>query len=260
MNLLERYTQEEGYTEIIAESDKRMKYIEFGILRLEEGATFKEETNDKEVALIILSGKCSVKGKNFEFKDIGERSSVFTGKACSVYLPCHTSYEVIGSKRTVEIAVCKAPSDLESKVELITPDKVVHKPLGRLSWERDAYFIIDSRVKAKNLFIGETILPPGHWTFPPHRHDFDNLPEEANMEEIYFFKVKPSQGFGIQKIYTDDRSIDETYTIRNNDIALFPKGYHPVVVSPGDSLYILWIMAGEKRLFLSRPDPRYKSI
>lgn len=260
MNLLEKYTQKEGYTEIIAESDKRMKYIEFGILRSKEGATFKEETKDKEVVLIILSGKCSVKGKNFEFKDIGERLNVFAGKPYSVYLPCHTFYEVTGEKGTVEIAVCKASSDVGGEVELISPDKVVHKSLGRLNWTRDAHFIIDSRIKAKNLFIGETILPSGNWTFPPHRHDFDNPPEEANMEEVYFFRVKPSQGFAMQKIYTDDGSIDETYTIGNNDVTLLPKGYHPVVVSPGNSLYILWIMAGEKRLFLSRPDPRYKNV
>ena len=77
------------------------------------------------------------------------------------------------------------------------------------------------------------------------------------MEEVYFFKIKPQQGFGIQRIYSDDRSIDSTYLLQDNDTVAIPEGYHPVVAAPGYRLYYLWILAGEKRILKMRDDPQH---
>jgi hypothetical protein len=87
--------------------------------------------------------------------------------------------------------------------------------------------------------IGETINPSGNWfSSPPHKHDTNRPPIEGKFKEIYFYKVFPEQGFGIQRIYTK-KHFDESYTIENNDLILIPKGYHPVVVAPGYKLYYL---------------------
>jgi 5-deoxy-glucuronate isomerase len=116
--------------------------------------------------------------------------------------------------------------------------------------------MVAEEVPADYLFIGEAIVPPANWaSFPPHRHDFDDLPYEVDMEEIYYFRFDRPQGFGIQKIYTDSRSIDETYTVQDHHTVLIPEGYHPVATAPGYSMYYLWVMAGQNRRFLSRPDP-----
>jgi len=115
---------------------------------------------------------------------------------------------------------------------------------------------------AAHLFIGEAYVPSGnHASYPPHRHDFDNLPVEVDMEELYFFRFNPEQGYGIQKIYTDNRDINFTCTVKQNDTTLIPRGYHPVINAPGYTMYYLWIMAGQNhRKFLSVIDPDHKWI
>jgi 5-deoxy-glucuronate isomerase len=108
----------------------------------------------------------------------------------------------------------------------------------------------------QNLIVGETINPPGNWSSsPPHKHDVDDLPMESKLEEVYFYKLKPQQGFGLQRIYSDDGDLDEAYVIRDGDTVAFPRGYHPVVAAPGYQLYYLWVLAGEKRIMCPNDDP-----
>lgn len=181
-----------------------------------------------------------------------------SGKAKFVSL-ANTSYE-IEAITALEIGICSAESTFKSLPVLIGTDDVTEVNLGVLNWTRKAYFIIDQKVNSENLFIGETFIPPGNWAFPPHRHDHDNLPEEVDMDEVYHFRIKPETGFGIQISYTDDQSRDDAYLVRDGDTTILPNGYHPVGTSPVDSLYLLWMMAGEKRLFLSRPDDNYSWV
>ena len=47
--------------------------------------------------------------------------------------------------------------------------------------------------------VGETLNPPGNWSsYPPHKHDQHNPPEEVALEEVYLFRVEPAGGFGVQ--------------------------------------------------------------
>ena len=107
--------------------------------------------------------------------------------------------------------MCQAPSTRPGPALVIPPDKVKEVSLGKPGFQRRALMMVTEEVPADYLFIGEAIVPPANWaSFPPHRHDFDDLPYEVDMEEIYYFRFDRPQGFGIQKIYTDNRSIDET--------------------------------------------------
>ena len=133
--------------------------------------------------------------------------------------------------------------------------------MGKPGFQRRALMMVTEEVTADYLFIGEAIVPPANWaSYPPHRHDFDELPYEVDMEEIYYFRFDRPQGFGIQKIYSDNRSIDETYTIQDHHTVLIPEGYHPVATAPGYSMYYLWVMAGKNRRFLSRLDPDHSWV
>ncbi|RKY69389.1 MAG: 5-deoxy-glucuronate isomerase [Candidatus Latescibacterota bacterium] len=257
MSLHIRKQLSSGYNTIIGSEDKRLEFIEFGILRLVAGEKFTRDAEEKETVLVILTGRCTVKVGRNAYESIGQREDVFSGSPYSVYIPCGKSYEVIAMSN-LEMAVCKAPSDLKTEPRLIRPEQVRMRSVGRLNWRRDIRDIVDSSLDARHLLIGETINPPGNWSsVPPHRHDFDNLPEESNMEEVYFFKLEPQQGFGIQRIYTDDRSIDSTYVLQNDDTVVIPEGYHPVVAAPGYRLYYLWILAGEKRILRMHDDPQH---
>jgi 5-deoxy-glucuronate isomerase len=259
MELLKRYKPGYGKQNVVSFREAGLKKSVFDLLKLEAGKNYSGNTAGFESAFVILSGTCSIAGDGFRYETIGSRKDVFSGKPTSVYLPCQTVYK-IESLNEVEIAICSAESTLESKPALIKPEDVKEMELGTLNWKRKAYFIIDQGIDSQNLFLGETHLSPGKWAFPPHRHDKDNLPEEVDMEEIYHFRANPQTGFGIQLSYTDDRSRDDAFLVRNGDTVILPDGYHPACASPVDSLYLLWFMAGDKRMFLSRPEDDYKWI
>lgn len=261
MDHLKHYDPASGFAQISTIGDGGMKLTEFGIISLKSGQKHSAATGTREVALIILGGKCSVRGEGFDFKHIGEREDVFSGKGHTVYIPCGAEY-CITADTDVEIAQAASPSSLRGKAYMIAPHQVKQVSIGKETYQRNAHLMLTDEFPSSHLFIGEAYVPSGHHaSYPPHRHDFDNLPLEVDMEELYFFRFNPRQGYGIQKIYTDDRSIDFTCTIRHNDTTLIPRGYHPVVNAPGYSMYYLWIMAGEKnRKFLSVIDPDHKWV
>lgn len=258
---LRKYRKASGFTRIATIGDGGLKLTEFGIIDLKPGETYASESGAREVALVVLGGTCAVTGDGFDFPRVGERKDVFSGKPYTVYIPCGRRYTVT-AVTDVELAWTASPSDLKTEPYLITPEQVKLAHIGKENYQRDAVLMLTDAFPAAHLFIGEAFVPSGnHASYPPHRHDFDNLPVEVDMEEIYFFRFNPQQGYGIQKIYTDDRSIDFTCTVQENDTTLIPRGYHPVINAPGYTMYYLWIMAGAKnRKFLSVADPDHKWI
>lgn len=260
MNYKHAWTPTPGMTEIVKPGDANLQQIGFSLLCLAAGESYTAVEEAKETTLVILSGTGTVQGNDFAYEAIGKRSNVFEGKATSVYLPAGNRFEMVAST-DMQIAICQAPSDRSGLPRLIGPDDVKQFTIGKDNWTRDAFMIVDDDVPAHYLYIGEAIVPPGNWaSFPPHRHDEDALPDEVDMEEIYFFRFDRPGGFGIQKVYNDDRSIDETLTLEENDTILIPEGYHPVVAAPGYSMYYLWIMAGAARKFISRQDPAHRWV
>ncbi|MBZ0307920.1 MAG: 5-deoxy-glucuronate isomerase, partial [Anaerolineae bacterium] len=127
------------------------------------------------------------------------------------------------------------------------------------NWERHIYDLITTvNPVSQRLYLIEVITPPGHWSsVPPHKHDVDNPPHESANEEIYFYKFKPEQGFGFQRVYTDDGSLDETCLAVHNSAIIQPRGYHPVANHPGYQMYYLNIIAGEKRALIPHDDPQH---
>jgi len=259
MELRKRYTAGTGRQQLVTLGEGGLKKSAFDLLKLKAGEIYAGDTDNFESAFVILSGSCNVSGDEFSFQDLGIRKDVFAGRPTTVYLSIQTRYQVTATT-DVEIAICSAKADRRYSPVLIAPENVKEIELGGGNWKRKAHFIIDQDVAAQHLFLGETLLPPGKWAFPPHRHDKEDLPYEVDMEEIYHFRIQPQAGFGIQLSYTDDKERDDAYLLRNGDTVLIPNGYHPVASSPVDSLYMLWFMAGESRMFLSRPDEQYRWI
>jgi 5-deoxy-glucuronate isomerase len=107
--------------------------------------------------------------------------------------------------------------------------------------------------------VVEVITPPGNWSsYPPHKHDTNTPPDETFLEETYYHRLNPPQGFAVQRVYTDDRSLDETMTVQNGDVVCVPRGYHPVGVPYGYELYYLNVMAGPLRKWIFRNDPDHE--
>lgn len=255
MKIVRSYKPAAGYTTVAAVGE--LAEIGFDILSLKSGKSQTVETKNREYAFVVLSGVCSISG-DASFDTVGGRNDVFSGNAHTAYIPC-SSKVIITAKTDVEIAVATAPAQKKNAARHITPDTVKVKELGKDSWKRTARIMLDETIDAERLFIGEAIVPSGNWaSFPPHRHDYDNLPVEVDMEELYFFRFTRDTGFGYQRVYNDSGTIDTVAAVRNNDAALIPEGYHPVSNAPGADMYYLWIMAGKNRRFLSVIDARYQ--
>jgi len=183
---------------------------------------------------------------------------VFDQKPYATYLPSHTEFD-LKVEEEGEIAFCESKGSDKKKVIFITPSEVKERHLGSDNFQRIAFDIFHEGLEANFLLVGETISKPGNWSsFPPHKHDTYDPPNEVALEELYFFMFKPKDGFGIQRIYTDDRSVDELFLVEDRSVVLIPAGYHPVVSTPGYSHYYLWVLAGEKRILRPNYDPHYK--
>lgn len=283
MNHLIKNSLKKGYNDIVRAGHAGLEYTELAILNLGAGESYEEKLDGKELVGVILGGKCTVtvtcataarskskiqlarrslgEGGNPKSKitwaDIGARNNVFGGKATGFYLPVGTKMQ-IESSTGANIALCRAPSQLECEPILVTPQDVRVNTVGRHNWRREVHNIIHFGHKCRHLVVGETYNPPGNWSsFPPHCHEKDNPPIEADMEEVYHFRISPSNGFGFQRIYKDDRSVDAVYTLHDGDTVVIPDGYHPVAAAPGHRLYYLWILAGKRRELFPRDDPNY---
>ena len=247
MDLSRTYKQEEGLTTLLKPGEKSMRLIEFGIISLKDGQTFRSGTRENEAVIVILSGKCNVTSPEREWKSVGERESVFEGRPHSAYIPSNSEYAVTGLG-DVEAALCMAPAKPGREARLIPPADGNVLSRGRGNWYRDVFEIAALGENTESLIVGETISRPGNWcSYPPHRHE---------LEEMYFFKVNPPQGFGIQRVYTDDKKLDELHAIRNNSLVAIPTGYHPLVAAPGYSIWFLYVLAAAQgRLLEPYSDP-----
>ncbi len=260
MNLLIKTNVKNGYNPVFKLNEYNMKLTRFGIVQLFKGESYEGDTGDFEAALVILGGKCSVMGKGFEFKEVGERKDVFSGKPHTVYLPRNTRYIVTALTDAMDFALNESPASRDTaRPCVITPDMTRGLVIGRDNFLRHATVMIDEKFDSEHFYIGEGLIPSGNWSgYPPHRHDIDNPPDEIDMEETYFYRFNPANGFGIQKVYTPNGRIDETYTVKNNDTVAIAEGYHPLCGAPGYEMYYLWTMCGAvNRGLISSKDPAH---
>jgi 5-deoxy-glucuronate isomerase len=211
---------------------------------------------DKELCLVVLSGRVRVTAPGFDSGDIGERADVFSGLPWSVYLPPGLRARVEGEG---EIALCTAPATGKLPPRVIPPSAVETAERGKGSNLRHIRNILSETAEAESLLVVEVITPAGHWSsYPPHKHDRDDFPRETYLEETYYHRINPPQGFAFQRVYTDDRSLDETMALGDRDVVLVPRGYHPCAAAHGYDLYYLNVMAGPKRLWRFHNDPAHE--
>ncbi len=242
-----------GKTELV---NGELELLKFSLLRLELGEEFEESLGREELGIILLSGKLLISAQGKEFA-LGPRQDVFSDKAWGLYLPGNLDWKAKAFEKT-ELALCYAPGPDHGEIQLVKPEQLAVHERGKDHFQRKVMDIMVNEVQAKNLLIGETFNHPGQWSsYPPHRHDHHNPPAEYKLEEVYLYKLNPPQGFGIQRIYNDSRSIDQALVVEQNDLAIFKEGYHPVVAAPGYSLYYLWVLAGPVRIMKVVDDPKH---
>ena len=175
----------------------------------------------------------------------------------ALYLPAGTPCSIQASN-ACEIAICTAPGTGAGEPRRIDPARMTVEHRGQGTNVRHVRNILPETEPAESLLITEVITPGGHWSsYPPHRHDEDAEPRVTALEETYYHRLHPPQGFAFQRVYTDDRSLDETLCVEDGDVVLVPRGYHPVGAPHGYDLYYLNVMAGPKRIWRFHNDPAH---
>jgi 5-deoxy-glucuronate isomerase len=238
-------------------------HVGFDLHRLAPGETVAAATGDREVCLVFVTGRGRVAAAGAEFGLLGERMSPFSGKPHSVYVPQGCDWSVTAEGR-LELAVCSAPGcGGKLRARVIGPDAVALETRGKGTNTRYVTNILPETEPADSLLVVEVITPGGHTSsYPPHKHDTDDPPRESMLEETYYHRLNPPQGFAFQRVYTDagadgSRDLDETICVEDGDVVLVPKGYHPCAAIHGYDLYYLNVMAGPKRTWKVHNAPEH---
>jgi 5-deoxy-glucuronate isomerase len=231
------------------------EFLSFETRKLEAGQKYKSETAAREMAMVVLGGVCSVTSSRGEWQGIGQRETVFDGLPYTLYLPIGTSFTV-SADVACDLAFCYCKADEEYPARLVTPAHVSIEIRGGGNATRQINSMLPPTFLAQRLMVVEVFTPAGNWSsYPPHKHDVHNPPEEVDLEEIYYYRIERPEGFAVQKVYTADRRIDETMTVGDGDLVLVPEGYHPVVAAHGYNVYYLNALAGSARSLACSDDP-----
>lgn len=235
------------------------RYVGFEAHALRAGDVLERSLESIELCLVVLAGRGDVvaegAGWNQTWPELGQRATVFDGPPTAVYLP-PTSRVRFSATTDVEVALCLAPATRGADPALISPDMIGSITRGSGSNERAIRNILMEDRPAEALLVTEVVTPGGHWSsFPPHKHDKDDLPREAYLEETYYHRLRRAEGWAFQRVYSPSIDIDEAIAVRDGDVVLVPAGYHPVSATPGYDLYYLNVMAGPVRKWQSTLDP-----
>lgn len=234
-------------------------HVGFRAVKLAAGEHEVWQQPGRECCVVILAGKASVQVGDTVWSGLGQRDSVFDEQApYAVYAPPGLAVTVTAGS-AAEVAFCSAPSAGNHPPRLITPDSMTRSVRGKGANTRYVTDILPQTEPADGLLVVEVRTPSGHSSsYPPHKHDRDALPEESVLEETYYHRLNPAQGFAFQRVYTDDRRIDQSMAVEDHDVVMVPEGYHPVCVPYGYDSYYLNVMAGPRREWCFRNDPAHE--
>jgi 5-deoxy-glucuronate isomerase len=226
-------------------------------LEPEGGAAFA--TGPDEMLVLPLQGGCVVEcdGRSFPLEG---RADVWSRVSDFAYLPRDAQARIV-SRAGGCFALPTARARVRREPAYGAAETVPVEVRGRGAASRQVTnFCAPGAFATDRLTAVEVLTPAGNWSsYPPHKHD-EARPGEAVLEEIYYFRIRGRDGFGLHRTYTQDGAIDETVTVRDGDVFLVPRGYHgPCVAAPDHDMYYLNVLAGPgaERSLAFRDDPRH---
>lgn len=247
--------------------------IHFQARRLQSGQSWSFATGQHELALVVLGGRLSVESNRGAWQGIGQRANVFAGLPYTLYLPVETSFTV-HADTDCEFGAAWAATDQAFPPRLVTPSDVSVEIRGGDHATRHINNMLPPGFPCARLVVVEVYTPGGNWSsYPPHKHDLQKIaPDgkvlEADLDEIYYYKIDPPEGYAFQRVYTDPESplqragfgVDAALMPRNNDVVLVPEGYHPVSSPPGYTTYYLNVLVGSHQSLAATDDPKFSWV
>jgi 5-deoxy-glucuronate isomerase len=238
-------------------SDFGFEFLAFEQRKLAAGQIHRANTGARELGIVLLGGVCSVTSSAGRFSSFGGRPNVFSGLPNTLYLPIETEFELT-AESPADVAFCYARAEERYPARLIGPKDIRVEIRGGGNATRQINHMIQPSFAAHRLLVCEVYTPSGNWSsYPPHKHDVHAPPSEVDLEEIYYYRIDRPEGYAIQRVYTRDRRLDATLTVRDGELVLIPEGYHPVVAAHGYNVYYLNALAGSARSMAASDDPQY---
>lgn len=247
-----------GWTAI---TSGQLASLELAALSLQAGEEFVLDTGDREHAAVLIRGECQVGLDSGLAAVLGPRRDPFEGLPFALFVSREETVHFRACSESL-FGVGSSPAANRLANTVVTPAEVEVTIRGADNWVREVRKVCWSDNTAGNLLLaGETCTPPGNWsTMPPHRHQLAEAGEEAAYEEIYFFQFSHPAGFGLTWQFDDDGELDQAFSLKTNDALYHNQGYHPVVASPGATLYHLSFMAGPRRISEARIHPGFRRL
>ena len=232
------------------------EFAELAIYRLHPEQRATRQVDGRERLVLVLEGRAAVRAGEIDFGVVGSRQTVFDGPPPPVILvEPGRALEVTAVTDTL-VAVAAAPGGPVQRTTLIQPEDILVEERGSGQTARRIHHLLPPAAEAGRLIAFEVFTPGGNWSsYPPHKHDTENPPIEARLEEIYFYRFALPQGFAFQRVYTPDLTLDESLAPGDGDIVLVPAGFHPVGAAAGYDCYYLNVMAGPNRAWNFTLDP-----
>ncbi len=264
--LIKHPSQTFGVYQKVTAEDAGWTHLNMEARLMRKGETWQGDTGENEYAIILLSGNYSVSTNRGSWQTTNGRKSVFEGIAHTLYLPRHTSFTITAESELLDIAAgwCLATKDFPARFK--TPEEAAIEIRGGDNATRQINSLVEPGFGCSNIIAVEVYTPSGNWSsFPAHKHDerkvdTNGVVTEACLEEFYFYKIDKERGYALQHVYTSDGSLNELMQLRTNDLALIPKGYHPVVAAHGYNCYYLNFLAGSDQSLANTPDPDHEWI
>lgn len=261
-DLLRRPFGTRGKVHEITPQSAGWRYVGFDLHRLRAGDTAGGALGGREAILAMVEGRAEIVGGGEAFGEVGERMDVFAGgPPHAVYVPPGAEWSAIATTDCT-LAVCTAPASPSGAhpARRLEIGGVVTRGKGTNTRHINNIAMEDAAV-AERLLVTEVFTPAGHWSsYPSHRHDEDDFPRITYLEETYYHRLNPASGFGVQRVYTDDRLLDETMAVQDHDVVLVPRGHHPCGAPYGFEMYYLNVMAGPRRAWRFVPAPEVEWI
>ncbi|MCB0023693.1 MAG: 5-deoxy-glucuronate isomerase [Caldilinea sp.] len=230
-----------GETIVVTPQSAGWQYLSFRVVVLAAGERTTIQTGGEEVAIVPLqgAGTLAVDGNTYALS----RSGVFVGPPALLYAPPGKSIEVV-AESSFEFAMGGAPAEGKYGVRLIRPEEIKCEIRGGGAARRQVNHILAPPLPAERLILFEVYVPGGSWSgWPPHCHDGSG--GSPYLEETYYYRIDPADGFAIHRNYRLDNDFDELLPVRNGELVLVTQGYHPVAAAPGCNVYFLNYLAGE---------------
>jgi 5-deoxy-glucuronate isomerase len=217
------------------------RYLSFAVVDLGSGEHHRHRLDDQETALVPLRGSATVRVGDLE--QTVSRSDVFEEMPTVVYAPPGATIEVTAGDR-FEFAIGSAPAEGRYPARFIEPASMKSELRGGGAARRQVNHILAPPIDAERLILYEVYVPRGSWSgWPPHCHDgFDGSPY---LEETYYFRLDPAEGFAMHRNWRVDEDFDEVLTAGDGDCALVTKGFHSTAAAPGSHMFFLNFLAGE---------------